>query len=889
MAIGINPLRRLIPRRLALQLAAISTCIMLATIVAYTAASAYQQNRQKVANLLESMDNTLHSLAFATADHLLARDYAAIENILLLACRQSDIRRLAIVGNDGQIISQIEHRPGQGPAAVFNHTPVIPPDGYVITWLDDAGRPLSKSDFRWRSAKLEIWFPLREFGFAGSLQAEVSTLVLGETLRTQVVDGVLAAAAASGISVMLLFLFLRRPVLALRKASRFAGELTSRLGEQMPPFRGSEEIESLVRAMNATSVWLAAKEMSVTAANQRLEAVFGNISDALLTVNADGMIESANASACDLFGYTGDALVGMSVSLLVPEWDALQARSGQGRLLAESVGVHADLSRFPVDVTLSAFSLQDMPFHIVVVRDISGRKQAEAKLTRVTSRLSALIENLQAGILVEDEDRKLVLINQTCSKLFGVEAAPEHLRGLACEPLIEAVATMFPKPDEFTRRIGLILAARQMVVGEELALRDGRVLERDYVPIAAGNVYYGHLWQYRDITQRKQSEEALRQAMVEAETANRMKSEFLANMSHEIRTPMNGVIGMTELTLETDLDDEQREYLSLVHDSAQRLLSIINDILDYSKIEAGKFDLINEVFSPRSLTTETLRSLEVKAREKGVNLSAEVAPDVPEMVEADSGRIHQILVNLAGNAIKFTEQGGIRVNVGLEGPQMLHFCVADSGIGIAAEKLGTIFDAFTQADGSITRKYGGTGLGLSISNKLAKLMGGRMWVESEEGQGARFHFSIRFQSVEVPQAEPAHRATAPGVEATGLDILLAEDNSVNQKLAVTLLNKSGHRVTVTEDGEGAIGQFLHTRFDVILMDMMMPGVDGLTAISRIRRIEDGKTHIPIIALTAHAMQGDRERFLAAGADGYVSKPIKFDDLKREITRVVAKN
>ena len=884
MAARTDLFSRLISRRFTVQLATISTLLMVASIVAYTAGSVLDATRKEVGNLLDKSENTLHSLAVSTAGLLLIRDYAGIENLLLLFGRDPDMLGISIVSRSGQVISQVEHPPGKEPVAIFDDRTLNPPAGHQVSWLDDAGAVLPDGDFKWRANRLVIWYPLDGFGFAGSLQAEISAHRLGSALRAQVGNGLLIAVLSGGISVLLLLLFMRRPVAVLRDASRFAGKLTSRLGEQMPPYQGAEEIESLVRALNETSLWLYTKEMSVSAANQRLGAVFDNISDALLTVNADGMMESANAAACALFGYLEHELVGMFAALLLPDWEQLNGKGQQAHV--EGNGVRRDNSSFPADVTLSEFSLHGMPYHIVVVRDISERKQAELRLTRLTSRLSALIENLQAGIMVEDEVRNLVLINRTCCEMFGTEAAPDTLVGVACAPLAGKFAPLFVKPDEFTRRVSAILAARQVVVGEELTLRDGRVLERDYVPIIADGVLYGHLWQFRDITQRKQSEESLRQAKVEAETANRMKSEFLANMSHEIRTPMNGIIGMTELTLETGLDAEQREYLTLVRSSAQHLLAIINDILDYSKIEAGKFVIVDEVFSPRSLAGETLRTLEVKAREKGLSLVAELAPEVPERVQADAGRVRQILVNLVGNALKFTETGGVRVSVGLDDPQTLHFCVADTGIGIDRDKLGSIFDAFTQADGSITRRYGGTGLGLTISNKLAVLMGGRMWVESDAGQGSRFHFSIRFRPVDAATGPVEAEVQSAPAEVSGLSILLAEDNPVNRKLAVSLLNKSRHTVTAVEDGEEAIRQFLNARFDLILMDMMMPVVDGLTAISRIRRIEAGRSRIPIIALTAHAMQGDRERFLAAGADGYVSKPIKFDELKHEIARLV---
>jgi CheY-like chemotaxis protein len=355
---------------------------------------------------------------------------------------------------------------------------------------------------------------------------------------------------------------------------------------------------------------------------------------------------------------------------------------------------------------------------------------------------------------------------------------------------------------------------------------------------------------------------------------------------------------MTELALDTELSDEQREYLEMARSSAQHLLSIINDILDFSKIEAGKLTISHEPFPLASLLNQTVRSLEHRAKEKSIALTLTVSPDLPAEIQADPGRLRQVLINLIGNAIKFTRAGSVDIQVDSAGcteAHCLHVCVSDTGIGIAQEKLGSIFDAFTQADGSITRNFGGTGLGLTISHKLIELMGGRMWVESKQGHGSRFHLQIPYQPVATPEmpenTAPGHAADAPTGQPphASLSILLVEDNAVNRKLAIALLGKLGHQVALAEDGAEAIDAFAPGRFDLILMDMMMPGIDGLTAITRIRAIEARQTDAPatpIIALTAHAMQGDRERFMAQGADGYVAKPIRFEELKSAIDTAV---
>jgi PAS domain S-box-containing protein len=397
-----------------------------------------------------------------------------------------------------------------------------------------------------------------------------------------------------------------------------------------------------------------------------------------------------------------------------------------------------------------------------------------------------------------------------------------------------------------------------------------------------------------DISARKSWEQAMAEAREAAEAASKAKGDFLANMSHEIRTPMNGILGLTELCLATQLTDEQRTYLDMVHGSARALLTVINDVLDFSKIEANKLDIEHQPFDLQQVLRHALAPLQTKASQQQVSLVSQMDPGLAEWVQGDAGRLRQVLVNLAGNAVKFTEQGEVRVEVNrvvrpadatAAGDHWVRFTVSDTGIGMSAEQVASVFEAFSQADSSISRRFGGTGLGLTISARLVELMGGRLHVRSQLGRGSTFWFELPLPPGQAPELDTREQAAAL---PTGLQVLVAEDHPVNQVVARKVLEFLGQHVTLVANGIQAVDAVTANRYDLVFMDIQMPEMDGFEATRRIRLLELGTgARVPIIAMTAHAMEGYRERCVAGGMDGYVTKPVDRKQLVQEMQRLMA--
>jgi PAS domain S-box-containing protein len=563
--------------------------------------------------------------------------------------------------------------------------------------------------------------------------------------------------------------------------------------------------------------------------------------------------------------------------------------------------------------------------------EVAERERAEHQLRESEKRLQTIMESLPAGVCIIDAITKEIL---------DINPAAVRMAGLTRDQMVGRTCHRFICPAELGKCP--ITDLGQGVDNSERTLLSAqgekKPILKSVIPVNL-NGRPCLIESFVDITQRMQVEERLKRSQIDlaetnrqlegaiahanrlalqAEVANAAKSEFLANMSHEIRTPMNGVIGMSGLLIDTELTAEQRRYVEIVRTSAHSLLAIINDILDFSKIEAGKLDLETLDFDLPTTLDELSEMLALRADEKGLEFTCRVDSGVPCQLRGDPGRLRQILINLAGNAIKFTSAGQVSIQVSLvpsaSAHSLLRFEVKDTGIGIPADKLGQLFEGFVQADRSVTRKFGGTGLGLAISKRLARMMGGDIGVDSQEGRGSRFWFTARFEAgTEAHRTQPArpdclseglatavggshpgrpspspalHHPTVSSADPRKVRILLADDNATNQAVAMAMLERLGYRADAVANGLEAIRALSQIPYDLVLMDVQMPEMDGLEATRRIRDPKTGlpQPRIPIIAMTAHAMKGDQDMCLAAGMDDYLAKPVQSSQLSKVLQR-----
>lgn len=788
-----------------------------------------------------------------------------------------------------------------------------------------------------------------------------------------------------------------------------------------------------IRLRNETEQRMFAQQALQDSEN-KLRRIIDSSLDAVVSVDGEGLTLEWNLQAESMFGYTREECLGKPLAeLIIPErhrsmyLGALQEQMLKTR--AQNVNERYEIKcikksgqEFLAELSISINTNNKNLLFVGFLRDITEQRKAKQEIERARTRLENLITNLQAGILLEDSNRKVALANRAFCEMFEIPVGPEMLIGADCAAAAEQSKALFTEPEAFIAGIERTLAGKQLVEREILYLLNGKVLERDYIPLFSGDKYDGHLWHYRDVTEhrlaeqairaseekyrgilenmelgllevdldqtivrtnnafcqmmgysqeellgknaltllvspdlqamsderniermqglssvyelriqrkdgsymwglisgapvrnsqgevigsigihfdlteRKKLETALAEAKLTADRARAAERQFLAHMSHEIRTPINAVIGMTHLLLETRPNPTQLEYLQSLRFAADSLLGIIDNILDLSKIDAGEIEFEHKPFDLAYLIHSLVQTFQFRASEKKIRIAEKIDPALKNLVIGDPTRLNQILTNLAGNAIKFTEKGEVTLGIQLLQQDAKHylieFTVSDTGIGIEEDKQETIFEYFKQADAKISRKFGGTGLGLTIVKQLVERMGGQIRVNSRPEQGAAFVFTLELgnsgkpvQAVGAGRIHENEQALIEGIQ--GLTFLIVEDNALNQKLLAKTFDTWLCQYEVAPNGEEALLKTAAKKYDAILMDIHMPGMDGFETTLFIRNsITNPNRHTPVIALTAAAMLEDKKRSFEVGMNGFLTKPIAPKMLLDELLRTI---
>lgn len=616
------------------------------------------------------------------------------------------------------------------------------------------------------------------------------------------------------------------------------------------------------------------------------QQVIDNASFGIALVGSEGVILTVNPAMERIFGYSKAEFDGMKLHELFNPDDEFGNIHDLRELLGDRTDIQLE-TRFLSKkrdqmwgmLTLKFFSEADHPsYYICQIVDITKQKESEQRLQESVERYTSLKKYNHDSVISFGLDGRIINANRMAEKITGYSIESD-LIGMELALLIgqESVQNILDRSlyDE---------SVDQHI--NTLYTKNGEVIEvlTSIAPIYVNNQNIGFYLICKDISEQRQ----LLLAKEAAESTNRAKSEFLAMMSHEIRTPMNGVVGMTDILLDTtELTGEQQSYVEIIRKSGETLLNIINDILDLSKIEAGRTELQEHTFDLRKCIKDSFAVISISAAQKNLELSSTINHDVPDHIYGDSERLKQVLLNLLGNAVKFTQSGSISVKVKLvrEAPFMLAFTVTDTGIGINPSRLNEIFEPFAQIDSFMSRQHEGTGLGLAISRRIIGMMGGEIYAESDGKRGSSFTFTIKPKKAEDSYSQETPLNKLPATRE--VSILLAEDNYINQLVMTKTLEKIGHRITTVTNGIDAVEAACKQPFDLILMDLHMPIMNGFEAVKRIREELKEKSP-PIIAVTANALKGDREKCLAAGMDEYVSKPVKREVILKLINQFVQK-
>jgi PAS domain S-box-containing protein len=647
---------------------------------------------------------------------------------------------------------------------------------------------------------------------------------------------------------------------------------------------------------NATGFVLSASEITGTETKEEcVKSVINNLKEIIFQTDAKGMFIYLNSAWSSTTGFpVGNSLETPFIQFIHPaernqiERFVKQILSGKKSSFSTETRIITNKeTSLWMELYLQSMINENGEIEGIIgsFNDITDKKTTENNLQNTSTRLSTIIHYMQEGILAEDADRTIVLANEKLCSIFDLNISSDFLKNTSSRVIMNQLLELVEDKQNFLQNIEKLIAAAKPKLNEEILLCNGRILERDYIPVISNNKYNGHLWQYRDISKRKKQEKELLASKENAIKSVKAKDMFLSTMSHEIRTPLNAVIGMTHILLEESPKPEQIENLKTLKFSAENLMVLINDILDYNKIDAGQITFEKIDFSIRDIANGIRQSLIFKAEEKGVDFNLNIDPNVPEVLIGDPVRLAQIINNLVSNAIKFTEKGAVNVdvkNVSLEeNGAEIRFEVTDTGIGIPSDKLDYIFYSFTQASFDITRKFGGTGLGLAITKRLIKLQGGDIKVESELGKGSKFHFNLIYK---VGHTENLSRNLNPYGQIIfkslkGTKLLLVEDSHINKLVATKFLSKWEVETDYAENGLEALEKVKSQNYELVLMDLQMPEMDGYEATEAIRNIEDEKYKtLPIIALTASAMLDVKEQVFSAGMNDYLTKPFNPNEL-----------